>query len=466
MERKEYNTPKAITTFVEIVEVILIGVKNFILKFGDAILQIGRIVVGFAMSTFSIVGMLGVLVAFFWLMLEYYGALEFIPFDIQEISGSSLRDFILMISGAILLILPLILVLSLGFLLLFKTSILNKKLGLGLGAIWILAGLSFGFSMAFTVPEFVEEGEIIRQKQISLPEGQLHVQLNQRHFKNYEAVHIQLFETSEDQIVIEERVSAQGRSPKLAEKNAESCSLVYAMKDSVLEIDRNLIIDEGQVFRAQRALLRIGIPSGTAFTMNRKAFYDANDCHEFWTDYGAYHSYHQYSPGPYYIEGDKLKMLSEQGKVERTSIELRGKLMVELGDEEGPTVLFREGNAADLRLDQNEEGIMLTKESVDGDSLPCALVLNTRGAFQALVEEDARIYLPDFDRENCRLVLKGGDADIELASVQNLEILADSRSSITLNGEAEHIRIELEDETLLDYIGLDCPSVEIVKKSD
>ncbi|WP_291783204.1 PspC domain-containing protein [Cecembia sp.] len=240
--------------------------------FGTFLLAVIRIIFGL------IITLIGVSIFMTPIMLlgVYF---NIIPLDntliiLQDIPGEWITEVIpvyLAIAVSFAILIPGLIILLLGISVILQKSILNGRFGLVALGIWLLSIGVAGFQIPKTVSQFKTEAIHVVESPIQLTEGTLVLKASSKTKEKglYEMVRLELAGTDAEAPILVQEFKARGKGYEDALKNASLIPYEFTLTDSVLTLDRDIMLSQLDKFRGQMLSLTLEVPYDSPFIMDK-----------------------------------------------------------------------------------------------------------------------------------------------------------------------------------------------------
>ncbi|MPR33307.1 PspC domain-containing protein [Salmonirosea aquatica] len=247
---------------------IIIGGLGKLLKGIGPIL---RIIIGALLIAAAVASLLGILIGGGFGI----GMRNMLPFgSIPPLMLLQEAPSTLILSIALVVIIPFIVVLLLGLTLIANRRVASGTLWLTLAGLWVVGLIGIAISGAIYQQKFSRRGEVQQTDLYQVAGTPILDEYDNDDNNDFNwDIRLVVEGYSGDSIKVERETSARGSSPQDARRNAMGMSYRIAQKDSVLRFDEEPTLNPDSRFRDQKIRLRVLVPYDRPFVMTPDFFH-------------------------------------------------------------------------------------------------------------------------------------------------------------------------------------------------
>jgi phage shock protein PspC (stress-responsive transcriptional regulator) len=265
---KESPLTQALLLPFRLVSILLTALGNLLKTFGPIV----RWVIGVALIAISVIGIIGLIVAASFAMGmkdTQFGAFPMAMTFVREL------PWYLLLSSALILLIPLVFLLLLGITLISNRKIVGNSVWLTLVGFWIVGIIGCTISSMSYYRNFTKRTEIVKIEAYKLDDRVLLLDQNNNREEDIKwERRIWVVGYDGDSLRVEKKFSARGSSVEDARKNALDLKYQVVKRDTVLIFDEEAIMAEKGKFRDQKVVVDLFIPYGKPFSMTKNFYFD------------------------------------------------------------------------------------------------------------------------------------------------------------------------------------------------
>ncbi len=203
---------------------------------------------------------------------------HFSPIPLHNFMGNNTSNFLAYIILFWLIFAPTLYLLYVGIRLIFRRSIINANGLLGLFASWLCC-IFVSFTMGtYIATDFAQENEVIETKTFLMPKNNRLLQINLPDYKANRYRNLNIIIKSKNglgnEIIVKKIKKSRGPNDQMAQQYAQMFDFEVDLRDSILQLGREMKFINQAIFRNQSITLEIFIPKDTQLKLNNNAFYD------------------------------------------------------------------------------------------------------------------------------------------------------------------------------------------------
>jgi phage shock protein PspC (stress-responsive transcriptional regulator) len=247
---------------------------------GEALGPLGTFLLSFIRVIFGLIIFLigmGITITPLILLGVYFGLVpdgDFVWGMHENIPIEWINDIVpvwLAIAVGVVILIPGIVIVLLGISVLLQRSIIDARFGLIALGIWLLSIGICAFQIPKVVSQFKTEATHTVEQELVFSEGTMLLRSSptivDQWLRNQVSIQLEGTDTAQPQLI--QNFKARGKNYDDALKNAQALKYNYAVKDSVLTLERSVDLSQLDKFRGQSLKLLLEIPFDRPFVMDK-----------------------------------------------------------------------------------------------------------------------------------------------------------------------------------------------------
>jgi phage shock protein PspC (stress-responsive transcriptional regulator) len=272
LPKEESQTKKVLLAPFRFLGKVLNKLGEALGPFGIFLLAVIRVIFGLIISSIGI----AIFITPIILLGVYF---QIIPLDnlmiqFSDVPVAWITEVIpvyLAIAISFALLIPGLVILLLGISVIIKKSVINGRFGLVVLGVWLLSIGIASFQMPKTISQFKTEAIHTIETQIEISEGTLVLKTTPQTGERglYDMVKLELVGTDAKAPILVQDFKARGKGYEDALKNATAIPYGFTVTDSILTLERSIVLTQMEKFRGQSLSLTLEVPFDKPFVMDK-----------------------------------------------------------------------------------------------------------------------------------------------------------------------------------------------------